>query len=80
MTDSAKNQVVKKALRNARRALRSLDTAGEVVERRLDRLIARKTYPSGPEWDPLIREWNTYKNLAPQLEKALADAIQSSNF
>lgn len=80
MTDSAKRAIVVKGLRNARKAYRSMDTAGETLERRLDRLILRKTYPSGAEWDPLVREYNTYKGRLPQLEKALADAISASNF
>lgn len=78
MTDSQLNVLTKKALRNARRYYRVMDSAGERLERRLDRLILRKTRPSGNEWDPMIAEFNTYKSSLGGLEKALADAISVS--
>jgi len=56
-----------------------MDTQGEKLERRLDALINRKTFPSGSEWDPVITDWTSYKNLIGQTEKALADAIAVSN-
>lgn len=80
MKDREKTALVKKAMRNARKAWRSMDSAGERMERRLDRMIDRKTYPSGNEWDPLISDWNTLKSLGSQVEKALADTISVSNF
>lgn len=80
MTESARKAIVKKALRNTRKAYRAMDTAGEKLERRLDRLIDRKTYPTGREWEPMIAELNAYKNLLPQLERAAADAISASAY
>jgi hypothetical protein len=71
--------LVKKAMRNARKANRALDTQGEKVERRLDSLINRKTVPSGNEWQPLINDWNNYKKLITPVEKSLADMISISN-
>lgn len=80
MRDREKFLLVRKAMRTARKQYRNLDSAGERLERRLDRMIDRKTYPSGNEWEPLIQDYSNYKLLVPALERALADMVQTSNF
>ncbi len=80
MKESEKKALVKKAMRNGRKQYKAMDSAGERLERRLDRMIERKTYPSGSEWDPLIADYNTYKQLLSAVEKSFADMITSSNF
>jgi len=79
MKDSEKLALVRKSLRNSRRQYRAADTAGEKLERRLDRLILRKTAPSGAEWTPLINEYSAYKSLVQALERSLADSIAAGN-
>lgn len=71
--------LVKKAMRNARKAYRTMDTLGERLERRLDQLILRKTAPSGNEWNPIIADYNAYSAAKQPLEKALADMVSISN-
>ncbi len=80
MKDREKFLLVRKALRVTRKQWRALDSAGERLERRLDRMIDRKTYPSGAEWEPLITDYNNYKRLIPAIEKSLADTLETSNF
>lgn len=78
MTESQLNLLVKKALRNSRRYYRIMDSAGERLERRLDRMILRKTRPTGHDWDPLVNEFNAYKSGLQALEKSLADSIATA--
>lgn len=75
MTAGQQKSLVKKALRNARTYYRKMDTQGERLERVLDRMIERKTIPTGSDWDPLVREFNAYKQSLPGVEKALSDAV-----
>lgn len=75
MSESERRRLVVQAVRNARRVYRSADTAGEVLERWLDRMIERKTRILCPQMDPVIPKWEDYRNKVMALEKALADMI-----
>jgi len=63
-----------KALRMVRRVYRTLDSKGEAFERRIDRLIARKTMVELDEVDPLIKDYYAIKSQLAVLEKAMVDA------
>jgi len=80
MNATEHRNLVKKAMRNSRKAYRVMDSAGERLERRLDRLIERKTAPAGNDWNPLIQDFNNYKKALQPLEKSLADMISISNY
>lgn len=75
MTYVQLRNLVVRGLRAARKVYRSADTAGEVVERTLDRLISRKTLITPAQLEPLLSRWGTFKAKVQALEKALADAL-----
>jgi len=68
--------LVVRGLRAARKVYRSGDTAGEVFERTLDRLILRKTLITPAQLEPLLSRWQAYKAKVLALERALADAVR----
>jgi len=68
--------LIVRGLRAARKVYRSGDTAGEVLERTLDRLINRKTLITPAQLEPLLSRWQTYKAKVAALERALADAVR----
>jgi len=68
-----------RALRNARKDERTLDTALEKVERELLRLIKRKTLVGRDSMQTLINLWDAgVRKAYPACEKALADAVSLS--
>jgi len=60
---SERKRLVVKALRQVRAAYRRADTAGERVERELDRLIRRKTQIEMRSIDTLTKSGQTYYDL-----------------
>ncbi len=78
MTDAELKRLVNQGLRNARRIHRSADTAGEVLERWLDRMIERKTRVTCAQMDALVPRWEDYRNKVQMLEKALADVFSAA--
>jgi len=75
MTYVQLRSLVVRGLRAARKVYRAADTAGEILERTLDRLILRKTLVTPAQLEPLLSRWGTYKARVQALEKALADAV-----
>ena len=73
MTDSERRRVDLQGLRGSRRVYRAADTAGEVLERWLDRMIARKTRVTCSQLGPGLLKWEDYRNKVQSLEKSLAD-------
>lgn len=70
---------VQRALRVARKAERSLDTALEKVEREMLRLIKRKTLVGRQSVERLIALWDQgVRRAYPITEKALADAVSTA--
>jgi len=74
-----KRNEVKQALRAVRRVYRRTDSLGETLERRLDRMIERKTLIYKEEFLPLSKDYYSFKAALASLEKALADAISISS-
>lgn len=75
MTVFQKRALVKKALRNVRKANRSLQAKAEVLERVLDRLIDRKTLVTAPQ---LVQVQKPFQAVAAQVqstESALRDML-----
>jgi hypothetical protein len=73
MTFAQAKEQANKALRAARRSYRKADTAGEIVERTLDRLISkRKTIVTPAQMMPLLQRYEDYARRVLVLEAALA--------
>jgi len=65
----------KSALRECRRRQRKADTAIEKIERRLFRLLDRKTLITEEDAMKLVPEWNDFMKQVRDLEHGLADFI-----
>lgn len=63
------------ALRSARKVQRAADTAIEVLERRMFRMLDRKTIIDRESALTLVPLWNDFIAKAKAMEKALADFI-----
>ena len=79
LTDAQARNYVIRALRKARQAYRAADTAGEVEERDLDRLIKRLTRINGPQLVKLAEKYNKFKVLTEAIAVPLADAMEIAN-
>jgi len=66
---------VKQALRATRKTYRGLDSSGEQFERRVDRLIERKTLVYADELEPLIGQFRDMQARMKGLEGALTDLV-----
>ena len=75
MTYVQLRNLVTRGLRAARKIYRAADSAGEVLERELDRLILRKRLVSPAQLQPLLNKWAVYRERVLAVEKALADAV-----
>ena len=78
MTYVQLRNLVTRGLRGARKIYRAADTAGEKLERTLDRLILRKTLITPKQMEPLLVLWKAYRERVLAVEKALADAVRIS--
>lgn len=76
LTDAQARNYVIRALRLARQAYRKADTAGEVEERDLDRLIKRLTRINANQLVVLAEKYNKYRALADAIAQPLADAME----
>lgn len=74
MTDAASRNQAIAALRRVRQAYRKADTAGEKVERELDRLIKRKTRMSTSSLVTLNSRFNEYQTAVEACQAPLADS------
>ncbi len=74
LTDAQARSVVIKSLRNSRAAFRKADTAGEKVEREMDRLIKRKTRMNASSLTTLNEHYKSYNSLVDNVQKFLTDA------
>ena len=75
---SQRRRNVEAALRRVRTQYRKADTAGELVERELDRLILRKTIISPESMQGLLKKVNDYARALNALEAPLSDALRLS--
>ena len=78
MTESEARRLVLQSARNARKAYRRADSAGEVLERWLDRMIDRKTRIRFSQAEAVIVKWEAYRDNVGSLEKALGDFLQAT--
>ena len=77
MTFAQAKAKAEKDLRAARQAYRKADSAGEIVERTLDRLIGkRKTIVTPEQIVPLLQRYESYARLVVNFEAALAALSQ----
>jgi len=74
LTDAQARNLVIKALRKARAGFRASDTAGEKLERELDRLIKRKTRINAASLNTLADRYNDYLAKAEAVQGSLTDA------
>lgn len=74
LTDAQARNLVIKALRQARKAYRAADTAGEKEERELDRLIKRKTRMNATQLVTLAERYKAYVTLCNRIQLPLQDA------
>ena len=70
----SKNDILR-ALRKARAVYRRADSAGELVERELDRLILRRTLVSPESLRSLVDRYRAYSQMVSALNPAIADAV-----
>lgn len=75
LSESELKRVVLQGVRAARRTYRSADTAGEVLERWLDRMIERKTRITCSQMQAVIPLWEDYRAKVLACERSLADMI-----
>lgn len=75
MTESELRRLVLQSVRNVRRAYRKADSAGEILERWLDRQIERKTRILTSQAVAVIPKWESYRDSVQALEKALGDFL-----
>jgi hypothetical protein len=76
LTDAQARNYVIRALRKARQAYRKADTAGEVEERDLDRLIKRLTRINATQLVVLAEKYNKYMQLCNAVQLPLSDAME----
>jgi plasmid maintenance system antidote protein VapI len=75
MTEREWRDRIKKALRNARRQYRALDSHLEKMERMMDRLIERKTRITHEQALPLAALYDQVAGKKKAFEDALADFL-----
>jgi multidrug efflux pump subunit AcrA (membrane-fusion protein) len=71
-----RRNAVNQALRRLRAAYRKTDSAGEMLERELDRLIARKTIVSPASIKSVQVKLEVYVKFLNAIEQPLMDAIR----
>lgn len=73
-----RTRAVNVALRRLRQQYRRADSAGELLERELDRLISRKTIVSPESLTSAVRKFDAYKQSVRGIEGPFADVLQVS--
>jgi len=73
MTQGEQRALKVRAARTCRSQYRKADSAGEKLERELDRLVKRKTLITPASLATTERLYYSYKGLVGQLENSLAD-------
>lgn len=71
---------VRQALRATRKAFRSLDSSEEQFERRIDRLIERKTLVYADELTSLVNQWSDIKGRISTCEKSMTDLLTIATY
>lgn len=79
MTEAARKRIVLASARNVRRMYRRADTAGEIVERWLDRQISRKTRIQPSQFAVILPKWEVYRDMVVGIERAVIDFLRTAN-
>ncbi len=79
MTEREFRRLVLAAARAARRQWRKSDTAGEKLERWLDREINRKTRIRAEQALAVIPLWEAFRDQVKGVERAIADFIATAS-
>jgi hypothetical protein len=74
-TYAQRKAAVLAALRRVRQSYRKSDSAGEILERELDRLLLRKTIITPASLQAVAQKYDQYMSLASGVEKPLADTL-----
>lgn len=75
LTFAQRREAVVRGLREARKAYRKADTAGEKLERELDRLILRKTIITPEQLQKMTQLYVDYGNLVNMMQGPMAGAL-----
>jgi hypothetical protein len=75
MTYAQQKSRVNAALRQVKRQYRQADTAGERLERTLDRLVQRKTLVGPQSLTTATKQYDVYIQAAAAIQQRLIDAI-----
>lgn len=78
LSDAQARNLVIRALRNVRQVHRQSKSAGSVLERELDRLIARKTRINANSLGVLANKYSTYNKLVDGVQQKLTDALNAA--
>ena len=78
-TFAQRTRAVNASLRRARAVYRKADTAGEILERELDRLILRKTIVTPESMISMATKHLAYVQRVNDMDGALSDAIRLAN-
>jgi hypothetical protein len=78
LTDAQARNLVTKSLRQARAQYRRADTAGESLERELDRLIKRKTRINTMSLVTLADRYKVFADMALYMQVALQAAYDAT--
>ena len=78
LSDAQARNLVIKSLRNARASYRAADTAGEKLERELNRLIKRKTRINANSLANLANYYTDYNQKVDRVQDLLTDAYNAT--
>lgn len=70
-----RRNAVNRALRQVRKAYRASDSAGEVLERELDRLINRKTIVNPETLRSVVTKYEAYNRASIEIQRSLTAAL-----
>lgn len=74
-TQAQERQRAKERVRQVKRALKVVDTRLEVLERRLDKLLERKTLITIDAWDSYLSNWDSMVEAMRAYERTLTEVM-----
>lgn len=74
-TQAQVRQQAKERVRVVKRSLRVVDTALEVLERRLNKLLERETLITIESFDSFLKNWDTMVNRIQEFERTLTNVM-----
>lgn len=79
LTDAQARSLVIRSLRNSRKALRAALTAGELLERELDRLVKRKTRINAQSFSTTARQYSDFNAKVDLVSTVLSDTYDAAS-